>query len=186
MNRRIFLSIINSNIHLGLYEKFQLKNVGKKSLFSRARRLCTAALVIISCASGRWQALRDATSRWPRAWSAYARPRYAICANVLIAALSGEHGSGRSGRESRVRLRTYISRATTYVTRACPTRAGARTAYIRVIACRPWRLLAPRNCDAMRFPRARLRSWSIRQARLSLTGSVFLSLHIIINTSFPF
>lgn len=61
---------------------------------------------------------------------------------------------------ARVRLHTYISRATyIYPTQRVRVRhARVRTPriYIRVIACRPWRLLAPRNCNAMRFPRVAL------------------------------
>lgn len=128
------------------------KSVGKKCLFSRAQQLCTAALVIVIRLPE--EKVTDATSRRPRAWSAYARPRYAICANVLIAALSGEHGSGGSGsgRESRVRSRTYISRAA-YIHNACvsDTRGCAHRVYSRdrvspLATSRTEKL----RCDAMR------------------------------------
>lgn len=162
------------------------KSVGKKCLFSRAQQLCTAALVIIIRLPE--EKVTDATSRRPRAWSAYARPRYAICANVLIAALSGEHGSSGSGsgRESRVRSRTYIRGPRTYITRACPTRAGAHTAYIRVIACRPWRLLAPRNCDAMRFPPRSVALVIDKRGATFLNRKRISLVTFIINMSFPF
>lgn len=65
--------------------------------------------------------------------SAYARPRYAICANVLIATLSGEHKHQKQShlvpsrrRESRSRRAVRVPRSTH--TRACRTRAGAHTA----------------------------------------------------------
>jgi len=107
------------------------KSVGKKCLFSRAQQLCTAALVIIIRLPE--EKVTDATSRRPRAWSAYARPRYAICANVLIAALSGEHGSGGSGSGREPRPLAYVYTRAAYIHNACvsDTRGCAHRVYSR-------------------------------------------------------
>lgn len=78
--------------------------------------------------------------------SAYARPRYAICANVLIAALSGEHKRQKQRRPGPLRRTDAESRdRAVRVPRAhacVSTRAGARTPAHALARVAP-RLLAP-------------------------------------------
>lgn len=106
--------------------------------------------------------------------SAYARPRYAICANVLIAAVSGEHKRAEAGREksrvsSRVArysadetprrdprrvVRPRVQSAVGAHTRACRTRADAhRDDRVSPAAMRRFSrcIAAPGDCNAMRW-----------------------------------
>lgn len=127
----------------------------KKSIFTRAAAL--HGRVYYHYQDARGGDRYDATSRWPRAWSAYARPRYAICANVLIAVLSGEHGSGGSSSERAAASAytcAYIAGRVCTYTRACPTRAGAYAAYSRV-ALGDFSHREIAIYDAMRFPALR-------------------------------
>jgi len=95
-----------------------------------------------------------------RGESAYARPRYAICANVLIAALSGEHKPARAGREVSRLAESPLRYSATYAavhvcgaagahTRACRTRADAHR-NARVSPAATSRAAPRRDCGATR------------------------------------
>lgn len=112
------------------------------------------------------------------AWRAYARPRYAICANVLIAALSGEHKRQEERRRGihRVVPRRIASRRESPaivppVSRAPSARTRVRVGHARSTASarRPRRFCVPRG----QTPGGDDAASSYGRYRAFLTGDIY-------------
>lgn len=92
-----------------------------------------------------------------------------------------EASSETRSRAAAARVHTYTCisalcgppRVQCTYTRACPTRAGARTAYSRVALGDFSRSRTGRDCNAMRLPARRARDRYSRGRDLCLTGNVF-------------
>lgn len=144
----------------------------KQNLYSRARRLYTATLIIIIRLR---EEVTDATRRRvDRVRGARMRVRVTRFAQTSWSRFyqaNMDTVEATTDEQPHPHTHVYIHRGPRmYVyTRACPTRAGAYTAHSRV-ALGDFSHREIAIYDAMRFPA--LRSWSIREAWLSLTGSV--------------